>query len=107
MLGRWNPQTVRLLTTEARYAGEITVGGRPHRAYSIMKGGKLIGSMRRAGANSGWFVNLVGFKFETIPGQGAARMGLKETDVKLFPNAPAARAAIKEAFSMIDINVQI
>jgi len=106
MLGRWNERSVDLLKGD-RYDGDVIVSGRPHRAYSIMKGGRLIGAMRRAGANQGWFVNIVGFKFETVPGQGAARFGMKETDVKLFPNAPAARAAIKEAFAMVDINVQI
>ncbi len=100
MLGRWNERSVGLLPQ-----GDVVLAGKPYRAYSIMKGGKLVGSMRRAGMNQGWFVNIVGFKFQTIPGEGAARFGLKETDVKLFKTAPAARAAIKEAYQMIGVSV--
>ena len=100
MLGRWNERSVGLLPE-----GDVTLSGRPHRAYSIMKGGKIVGSMRRAGFNQGWFVSIPGFIFETTPGQGAARFGLKETNVKLFATAPLARKAIKSAFEMIGAKV--
>jgi hypothetical protein len=104
-LGEWNPRSVELLKTHPRYAGEIAVVGVPHRAYTIRKGNTMIGSMRRAGNNQGWFVKIDGFKFETIPGQGAARFGMKLTDVKLMKTAPEARKAIIAAFDMIDEKV--
>jgi hypothetical protein len=94
MLGRWNERSAKLLPV-----GPYDLVGRPYRAYSVMKGGKVVGSMRRS--SEGWMVNLLGFKFNTIPGQGAARFGLKETEVKLFKTAPEARAAIKEAFQLL------
>jgi hypothetical protein len=100
MLGHWNERSVGLLPQ-----GDVVLAGRPYRAYSIMKGGKMVGSMRRAGNAQGWFVKIVGFKFETIPGHGAARFGLKETEVKFFETAPDARTAIKAAFKMIGVKV--
>ena len=101
MDGHWNDRTVCILKTNDRYAGEIVVAGVPHRGYSIRKGNMMVGSMRRAGLNQGWFVKIDGFKFETVPGHGAARLGLKFTDVKHIPTAPEARRAIKEAYAMI------
>lgn len=99
MLGQWNERSVGLIPE-----GDIIVSGKPHRAYSIMIGKRGFGSMRRVFTH-GWTVNIVGFHFNTIEGQGAARFGLKQTTVKLFKTAPEARAAIKEAYGMINRKV--
>ena len=94
-IGFWNERSAKLLPE-----GDYSLGGKPYRAYSIMKGGKMVGSMRFHRPH-GWMVNITGFHFYTIPGHGSARFGLKETTVKLFKTAPEARAAIKEAFSQL------
>jgi hypothetical protein len=92
MVGFWTEQGLKLLPE-----GEVTFEGVPRRAHVIKKGGKKIGVMRYRHGD-GWMVNLQGFRFETIPGKGAARFGLKHTTVKLFPNAAAVHAALKWAF---------
>lgn len=96
MIGHWNERSKKFIPE-----GDYSLQGKPHRAYSIVKGEKIVGTMRRAGFNQGWFVQIPGFSFFTIEGQGAARFGLKETNVKLFKTAPEARAAIKEAFGLL------
>lgn len=94
-LGFWNEAAPRLLPP-----GAIRIEGIPHRAYSIMKGGRVIGTMRRI-APHGWMVTLDGFTFYTTPGEGADRLGHKTTRPKLFKTAALARAAIREAFELL------
>lgn len=99
MIGYWTEQGQRLTPS-----GEVSLVGRAGRAYSIMKGGKKVGALRRAGTGapkSGWFVQIDGFRFYTLPGQGAARFGVKETHVKHYPDAPTARKAIDAAFQLL------
>jgi hypothetical protein len=95
-LGYWNERSAKLLP-----AGDYILAGKPYRAYSIMKGGKIVGTMRRN--CEGWMVTIPGYHFYTVPGQGASRHGMKETIVKNFKTSAMARAAIKRAFSELEI----
>jgi hypothetical protein len=101
MTGHWtDPYKARRLLP----AGDVSFVGRARRAYSVMRGGKVIGSIRYH-ANAGnpcWMVSLPGFMFDTVPGQGAARFGVKQTPVKAIKGAKAARAAITNALRQLE-----
>ena len=94
-IGHWMPRAAGLIP-----AGDYSLQGIPHRAYSIMKGGKVVGTMRCVRPH-GWIVTIEGYRFYTTKKVGAGRFGLTETGPKLFPDADSARAAIKHAFSTL------
>lgn len=96
MLGYWNPRAESLIPKSS-----YSLQGVPYRAYTVMIDGKGYGAMRNVG-NNGWMVSIPGFTFFTN-GEGSAKIGIKETNVKVFKNVDLARAAINEAFEMLGI----
>jgi hypothetical protein len=94
-VGYWDTRSAKLIP-EGKYA----LKGLPGRAYSVMIDGKIVGTIRRY-APHGWMVSIPGYTFYAVPGEGAARIGKKDTNVKMFKTALTARAAIKEAFEQL------
>ncbi len=93
-LGFWSDDAKRLMPE-----GDVILKGIKFRAYSIMRGNKVVGTMRRVGVH-GWMVRIEGFTFFTA-GEGSAKFGMKTTPCKLYKTSMLGRAAITNAFLLL------